>query len=426
MSCRAGFVLFALIAAGAIGSGVLSAQESPPSTTDARIEYYKERLGGASTFPIYARLGAAYVQKARETGQIGYYREAEKYLLRSLEFQRNFEALHWLAVVYLAQHRFPEALRQAEEAAQTLPDDVNALGNLFDAQMTLGNHEKAEEVLERMRALGPGFAVSTREASLQRYRGNLLAAKEAIVNACEEAKAEGLPAETQAWCQVRLGSLSLALCEMGKVETSYRSALEHFPGYHLALEHLAELHAAQGRPAEAIEIYRGLLEVNPAPEYRLALADAYDLAGVPAQATRERAQALREMQDATSRGARIYLRPLALLLLQEKTTARDGLRLAERDWKNRQDAYAADTLAWAYLINGRRKDARRFAQKALAAGTGDPGILLHAARIYHWLRDRKRARTYLDQALSCTLALSPGERAAAERLQAELTRDAEE
>ena len=106
-------VLCAILVVGAAGRAS-AAENSVPSTADARIRYYKARLGGAGTYPIYARLGAAYIQKARETDRLSYYSEAEKYLLRSLEFQRNFEALYWLNSVYLAQHRFPEALHMAE------------------------------------------------------------------------------------------------------------------------------------------------------------------------------------------------------------------------------------------------------------------------------------------------------------------------
>ncbi|HXE75549.1 MAG TPA: tetratricopeptide repeat protein [Candidatus Xenobia bacterium] len=418
MGRSAALVLCALLVVGA-AERALAAENSVPSSADVRIRYYKARLGGPGTYPIYARLGAAYIQKARETGRLRYYREAERYLLRSLEFQPNYEALHWLSSVYLAQHRFPEALQTAEEAVQAMPDS-NTLGNLLDAHLAIGDIEKASGLLARMSELQPGFEVSVRRANLQQYHGDLEGARESFLLACAQADAHALPVDARAWCQVRLGSLWLAGCDTERAEAAYRKGLELFPAYPLAQEHIAELRAAQGRAPEAIQIYRTLLKANPAPEFRLALADALELNGRAADAARQRTRARRDMQRSVARGERVYLRPLALLLTEDKASAPEALRLAELDWKNRQDAYAADTLAWAHFANGHLDEAQRVAEKALSIGTRNPTILLHAARIYHSLGDRERARTLLARAAACREALSPSERAAEDELGAEL------
>ena len=57
-----------------------------------------------------ARLGSAYLQKARDGGRFSYYLKAEKALEKSLELKPNqYEALVSLAFAYSAQHRFREA-----------------------------------------------------------------------------------------------------------------------------------------------------------------------------------------------------------------------------------------------------------------------------------------------------------------------------
>ncbi|MBI2956452.1 MAG: tetratricopeptide repeat protein [Acidobacteria bacterium] len=415
-------VFLSAVLAAVLAGFAATAQESvPPGDTDARIEYYKARLGGPGTYPVYTQLGAAYVQKARETGLVSYYEEAERYLERSLEFQRNFEALRWLAVVYTAQHQFPEALPYAREAVETLPEDLDAQAALFDVLLALGRHDEAAAVLETMQQSEPGFHVSARLAALRHYRGELRAALEGINQACAEADAEPWPLETRAWCQVRRGALSLDNCRPEDAEAAYQRALEILPAYYLALEHLAELRAAQGRLSEAIELYRRLLENQPNPEYRLALADLYDESGEDAQAAQERGSAAREMRQATENGSRLYLRPLALLLVDKPETAAEGLRWAEEDFKHRQDAYAAATLAWAHHRNGNRREALEFLDLALRPGLKDATLLLDAALMAYEAGERERARGYLEQALACPVRLRPADRARAARLRARLS-----
>lgn len=391
-----------------------------PSDSDARIEFYKKRLGGPGTYPAYARLGAAYIQKARETGRLEYYDEAERHLRRSLDFQRNFEALHWLAVVHLNRHQFREGLPYAREAVETLPTSVDAQASLFDVYLALGDDTKADAVLERLLALQPGFSASARAASLRQYRGDATAALKSMQEACAYAEAESAPAEAQAWCLVRLGSLLLAACDVEGAEATYQAALKKFPDYPLALEHLAELRAGQDKHTEAVSIYRRLYNSNPNPLLRLALADLYEHAGQLREADQERQQALAEMQESAGRSEKVYLRPLALRLLGDPQTARDSLRLAKLDWENRQDVFAADTLAWAYQVNGLSAEAREQMDQTLRSGTREPVVLLHAAEIYLAAGDNTRARDSLKLLRSCPAALRPGDRKTLDRLSAAL------
>jgi tetratricopeptide (TPR) repeat protein len=407
-----GAFLIALVSAATI----LAQEPPPPSTTDARIAYYRERLGGPGTYPAYARLGAAYIQKARETGELEYYTEAERHLRRSLEFQRNFEALLWLGIALLNQHRFQEALPYTREAVETLPTSIEAQGALFDVYLSLGEDRKAEEALETLRRLQPGFAASARASSLRQYRGDISAAREAMQEACARAEVESAPVETQAWCQVRLGSFHLAACDAEGAEAAYQLALEKYADYGLAIEHLAELRATQGRIEEAVSLYEKLLQADSDPELRLALAGLLEMDGRRTEAERERTLALEQMRESVSRGEKVYHRPLALRLLGNPQTAREGLQLAKQDWENRRDVFAADTLAWAYYITGEKERARRLMDGILRSGTREPSLLIHAAEVYLADGDAEGAGRALKPLQSCPTALLPDDRAALERL----------
>jgi tetratricopeptide (TPR) repeat protein len=387
----------------------------PEKDTDARIEFYRARLGGPGTYPAYARLGLAYLQKAREAGQARYIREAEEHLRRSLGFQRNYDAIRGMAAVHLARHEFREALAYAQEAVATLPGDLEARGVLFDTYLALGDEVRAGETADAMMKLLPSFASYARMAALLEYRGDYPAALRMMGQACKEAEAEQVQAEAAAWCQVRVGSIYVALCDAAQAESHYRRALERLPGYFFAREHLAELRATQGRAGEAIEIYEKLLAESPNPHYRIALAGAYEAAGQPEKASRELETAREELRRSAASGSRDEWRALALLLVRSPATAEEGLRWAQRDAQNRNDVLTLDTLAWAYDRNNQPEMAWKILEPAVRAGTREPVVLLHAASIRLRLSDAARARALLEQAQACPLRLSPTDRKVADK-----------
>ncbi len=225
-------------------------QRAACADADARIRFYAARIGGPATYPAYARLGASYLQKARETGRPEYYLQAERCLEQSLRFQRNYEALHWLAAVDNARHKFGEALPLAREAVSAMPADLDAQGTLFDAYLGLQDHDGAASVLDGMLRRGPSTAVLARLAALRQVEGNWEAAIKAMESASVMAEGNRAPAETRAWCQVQLGFLHFRRGELKAADESYARALKIFPGYHHALQHLAELRQAQGRATQ--------------------------------------------------------------------------------------------------------------------------------------------------------------------------------
>lgn len=396
---------------------------SRPNDPDARIEFYRLRLGGPSTYPIYAQLGLAYLQKARSTGRVEDYAEAEHYLRQSLDYQRNFEAMRGLAALHLARHEFREALRWAEEAADAFPSDIEAQGLLFDAHLALGEQQVAGDIAEKMMQAQMGFESLSRVAALLEARGDYPGALRVMGQAWLQAEGEQRPADVQAWCQVRVGAIYLATCDAVQAGHRYERALLLVPGFDFAREHQAELAAAQGKRAEAIALYRELLAEFPRTEYRLALADGLALAGKNEEAQQERKLALEELRASAER-SRAEWRPLALLLLDEPATAEEGLRWAERDWANRRDAFAADTLALAYLKNKRPNEAWKIlepvARPEASGGSKAPLFLLHAAQIQQALGRSAEARRFMNQALACPARLTPAEQLLADETRAAL------
>jgi tetratricopeptide (TPR) repeat protein len=378
-------------------------------TSDEKIAFYRARIGGPGTYPAHARLGLAYLQKFRETGKSNYYDEGLRCLRQSLSYQGNFEALLGMAVGLSERHFFKEALPYAQEALAAMPSDLEAAGALFDIRLALGKVLAAEEGLNAMLSAQAGFHALSRLATFREYRGDVAGALEAMMKARDDA-ARTLPKSTLAWAEVRIGSLQVARCEVAKAREAYDRALALVPNYFFANEHLAEWHAAHGQWKEAERLFRQLLKSHPAPQYRLGLADVCRGEGKTRESKRETEKVLAELRQSSREGAQDPFRPLALILLARKETAAEGLHWAMRDWEVRQDALAADTLAWANHCNGYTQEAVRLSEQALQSGSKNPALLLHGGLIRCRSGRKAEGRALLEQALACLLAFGPHER----------------
>lgn len=401
---RASFALFlcaTLIAAAA-------AERATAKRAAERIAYYRARIGGPGTYPIYARLGMAYLERFREAGKTRDWDEAVKALRKSLDYQPSFEAHLGLAMALSERHHFAEALPHAEEARRAMPSDIEAAGTLFDIQLALGNVAAADKVLQEMLGARRGFHALSRLAALRESQGDLRGALDAMGEARDEAARTKLSPSILAWAEVRVGALHMANCEAQEARDAYERALRIVPNYFFAREHLAEWHAAQGHWAEAGRIFGDLLKTNATPAYRLGLAEALQAQQQTVAAKAERTKARDAMLAAERAGAKDQFRPLALFNLEEGNVA-EGMRFAQMDWAVRQDALAADTLAWALFQNDQNAEAEKLARQAVESGNKTPGLLLHAGIILSRTGD-PAGHSLIEQALACPLAFGPAER----------------
>src|SRR5215831_13715602 len=87
-----------------------------------------------------------------------------------------------------------------------------------------------------------------------------------------------------------------------------------------------------------------------------------------------------------------------------------ALRLAEEELKVRQDIYTLDALAWAQSAKGDAAEGWKTMRSALALGTEDARLYLHAAAIAAQAGENKQAKIYAQKAARSAFSLLPGER----------------
>jgi tetratricopeptide (TPR) repeat protein len=399
---------------------IVGCSSHSPSSTAARVAYYRARAAGPTTYPAYARLGAALLDDYRETGEERSYAEAIAAFEKSLHYQRNADALLGLGMALAEKHQFKRALPLILEAAEAMPENADALAALFDVHLALGNTKSATAVLDDLRkSHAPEFICTTRSTALAEYAGDYQAATKDMQSAARAAAEARLPALKQAWCEVRLGSLRMMVGDETAARGCYKRALELVPDYFFAMEHVGEWHAARGEWAAAERVYRKLLRDHPEPGYRVALAEAVEQQQRSSEAREHLAHAVKELRAAVASGAVDHCRELAALLLCMDESPGEALVLARQDWQLREDIFTADTLALALSANGEHSEAMRLSTALLAVNTNHPALLLHGAIIRLRGDATAEADRLLARAKSNPLSFTTSERKAlaqAERL----------
>lgn len=378
-------------------------QKLPPAPAqstpaDRRIRVAQNIIKQASTKPDgYNSLCAAYMQKARETGDFGFNARAEAALNQSFAVAPdNYDAIKLKAAVLLTFHRFSEALAAARRAEAINPRDHNVYGALTDALVELGDYNGAVAAAQKMVDLRPDTASYARVSYLRALHGDTAGAIDAMLVAVKAASPHD--PESIAWCRVQLGEELTNANRLAEGEHEFDKALYVFPDYHLALAAKARARLAAGDSGAAIEFYRRAQQRVPLLDTAIALGDLYTNLGRTDEAKRQY-----DLVEFTERSGSpesgTYSRQIALFWVDHDLKLDEALAVARRERIVRADIYTSDTLAWCLYKKGEFAEARKAIAEALRLGTREARIYYHAGMIYHSSGDRRQGAKYLKLAL---------------------------
>jgi tetratricopeptide (TPR) repeat protein len=380
--------------------------------TDDVIRFFQWKVSqDADDFFNYDRLGAAYIQKARETGDVTYYNLAAKALEKSLDLESSHAeaspATKHLATVYYAEHRFSDALALAQKAIDLNPRDVTPYALIGDARSEMGEYEMAWAAYQKLQ--NPGNAPSANSgvqyleqsrASVESYlTGDSEAAIDHMRRAVDISVASRMASESVAWTQFTLGDYYLQSGELAKAKAAYRDALKTYPDYHRALTGLAKVATAEGHLSEAISLYEKALGIIPLPAYAAALGDLETKAGNTAEAKKQY-ELVEYIGRLNTFNQTVYNRELAVFYADHDMHLERALRLARKEFEIRHDVYTWDALAWALYKNSEPQQAAAAIKEALHLNTKDALLLFHAGMIYERLGEKKQAQDYLSRAIA--------------------------
>lgn len=385
----------------ALAPDPLLAQGAQGPAPDRSIHLYQRMLHRRpDDAGLYARLGDAYVQKARESGDVSYFDRAEQAFRKALQIDpRSSDAARHLAFVLYSRHDFDGAAREAQNAIALDPADVHAYGVLGDAYLEIGRYDQARQAYQTMMERHGDLYAYSRRAGLKTMTGDTDGAMEDLKRAIDDGRANRRPRESLAWAQWQLGQDYFAIGNLAGAEAQYREALQTFPNYYRASAGLAQVRAAQGKYEEAIGLYQKAVGVAPMPEYVAALGDVYAKIGRHDEAGKQYAL-VEYIGRLNALNQILYNRELASFYADHDIKLTESLDLAKKELEVRRDIYAYDLLAWALCKNGKPQEAMAAMTEALKLGTRDARLFFHAGMIHERLGEPERAKDYLRRALA--------------------------
>ncbi len=357
----------------------------------------------------YSGLGAAFFQRARETGEVEDYDLAEQALNKSLDLVStdlsSTAPLETMAEVCMGEHRFTDALNYAQKALALGSGDLSAFAIVGDAYADMGEYEKASFAYSRLQPITDAspdahqlYAQETRVAYLKFVSGDTASAIAEMKTAVSEGITAHLPGENLAWLYYELGEFSYQAGDMQAAGDAYLTALTVYPGDYRALAGLGKVRASQQKYPQAITLYQSAIAVIPMPIYIAELGDVYARIGNPVEAEKQY-----KLVEYIGRLGHInqvlHNRDLALFYADHDRNLEESLALAHKEFEVRSDIYTWDALAWSLYKSKKFKEADEAMSHALRLGTKDPMLLFHAGMISARAGQQTRAASQLSEAL---------------------------
>lgn len=348
------------------------------------------------------QLGWAYVARARTSFDPGYYKLAEHCALALASHQPHRpEALLLRGHALQSLHRFKEAEPLARELV-ILRGRAFDFGLLGDVLMEQGRLDEAIEAYQQMADLKPDLHVYTRAAHVRWLKGDLEGAIEIMQMAVQAATPRD--AESAAWVYARMALYQLQAGDLDQSLRHVEAALTFQTNHPPALLVRGKIELAQGKNSDAVISLRLAEAGNPLPEYQWTLAEAL-------RAAHRAPEAVQVENTLKAHGAAGDPRTYSLYLATTGTDARTAQRLAHDELKTRRDVFTYDAVAWSLAAAGLWSHARIHIEHALAEGTQDGRLFLHAGIIAAENARPAEAEKYLLQAASLQQLLLPSEKA---------------
>ena len=372
---------------------------------DRMIGAYEQRVGLVPNEADFAFLGQLYMQRGRQTGDVGTYLQAEYAIGQAVVRAPDDPGVQLqLAGVRYTTHDFPGALDIAQRILAKSPDSLGARMIAGDALLETGRYDSVGLAYEAVANGSPHApAIEVRQARLAFVQGRVDEARRLAALAEDDAIASAIGGPDLAFYEAFRAQVEFDTGRYEQAAALYHAALEEAPGYYVALAGLARTRAAQGRDDEAVALYERAVAIVPQPDFIAALGDLYVLRGDATKAGLEYGT-VGVMAKLAVINRQVYNRQLVLFDADHGRAPEEALRLAGAELEVRKDVYGYDAYAWALFENHRYADARRAEDQALSAGTIDAKLLYHSGLIAKALGDTERAKADLVRAL----AVSPG------------------
>ena len=389
-------------------SGIFA--ENPAS--DRLIQFYQDHvLRDDTDFANYDRLGSAYLQKARETGDPVYYNLSEKAFHQALALTEGTPdsagVTAHIAGLDLAEHRFAEARALAQQVVELKPDLLSVYAVLGDSGARIRRLRRCSARLHAPDSSGglpvPAsrhhipcrYAAGRAELHTRKYSGRYSPDSRSHPRGVRSRAAQGkhrLEPVFSGRIVLRHGRFR---ARRGRLSFRARNLARLSPRAGLAPDNCAwRRDDSRKQPTFIAGPSRSFHCRSTQPRF----GDIYTHMGQASDAQNQYG-----LVDVIARlsalNQNLFRRELALFYADHKIRLDESRALAEEELASRKDVYTWDVFAWTSFQNGKTAEAAEAIGHALAQGTEEPLFLFHAGMIFDQLGESTRARQYFGRAL---------------------------
>lgn len=350
-------------------------------------------------FEIIASLA---MTRARLTGVLADYQVAERAMDDAFRVAPSGSGpFITRAKLHLTLHRLDAALADIDRAEKILLLDNAKMAELkamrADISFQRGQVQQAKAGYVAALRLEKTTATLIRLAQIAWKTGDFPAAKKQLTIALKHAKSEGASPLTVAYLHVHFGILELDRGRAKDALPHFVTAVETYPGWYLAEEHLAETWALLGKEDEANTLYTDIVARVPAGEFMDALADGLEKKDPElAKQWRDKARTAYET-DLTAFPEAAVGHALDHFLADPGQITK-AIELAEKNAALRGGGEALTKLAQAYLLAQRLDDAVTTIDRMLAQPTRTAELLATAAMVYGLVPSKRAQAKKLEKA----------------------------
>ena len=372
-------------APAALGPGAIADPATFIPTLQNRLRRLPDDHRGWSTLVL------AYVEQGRITADPTFYSKADKALSRATRLApEDSVVLTATAALDNARHDFREALESADRALEATPRSAGASAYRADALTELGRYDEARKAALLADNMQPGPSTFARLSYAAELRGDL---KEATRLMRLSRDAAGTSAASFAFAAYHLGELARIQGDLDGAGRFYDAALDADKTYSPAYAGRARLAVAGGDLPAAERDYAEVVRRLPLPEYLVEFGELYLGTDRPDMAEQQFSVASATAALAAANGVKVDLE--TAIFEADHGNPAAALAAAQTEWDYRQSIFSADALAWALHVNGRDREALRYAKLATRLGTQDARMIFHRGAIEAALGMDAPARTHL-------------------------------
>lgn len=343
-------------------------------------EFWQKRMSADSSgVGDLGPLSRSYSMLFEATGNVDYLKQAEAAEKRAISIAADKDGYkRSLAHIFISQHRFKEAKAILEDVYAG-PTNKNATERmLFDVYMELGEYEKADEMLGKIKD-NSDFNYLIRLAKWSDHLGDL----DSAIKYLEQAKGyaeESKNKDLLLWIYSNIGDF---YGHAGRLKDSYNSYLATLalqPDNAYVKKQLAWLTYSQEKNTnEAMRILDSIMLVRKVPDYHLMKADMYAFEGNDEMKAHE-LDTFVSMVNTNPNYGNMY--NTYLINVYSETDKKAALALAEKEITNRATPETYQLLAYSQLVNGNKEDALKTIKAHVEGKTSEPKALFHAALVY--------------------------------------------